>query len=116
MKETVNVYEASYYQTPVRTRESDERKRISYCLSSNKRGDINKLISERVFTEKSELIRRLGGPLKAASIESQIVCLEREQLVDLILTACVDYPEFIKKVNKKYLDSLSSVKTKTRNG
>ncbi|KAH8738888.1 hypothetical protein FG386_000754 [Cryptosporidium ryanae] len=113
MKEIANT---SCYQTPVRNSENggEERKRISYCLSSNKRGDINKIISERVLTEKADLVRRLGGPLKAASIESQIVCLEREQLVDLVLSACADYPEFLKKVNKKYLNSLSSVKTKQR--
>ncbi|OII72082.1 uncharacterized protein cubi_01415 [Cryptosporidium ubiquitum] len=87
------------FQTPIRNVELKERKRISYSLSNNRKQNLQKLINERSNLEKNEAINKLGGVLKATSIESQIVCLERDQLVDLILVACADYPEFCKKIH-----------------
>ncbi|PPS96187.1 Uncharacterized protein GY17_00001723 [Cryptosporidium hominis] len=87
------------FQTPIRNAELKEKKRISYSLSSHRKQNLQKLINERNSLEKNEVINKLGGSLKATSIESQIVCLERDQLVDLILAACADYPEFCKKVS-----------------
>lgn len=66
-----------YLETPVRQIGNLEKKRISYCMSSNRKQNLQKLIREKNFTEKSDLINKLGGMMKAASIESQIVCLER---------------------------------------
>ncbi|OLQ15832.1 Polyprenyl synthetase family protein [Cryptosporidium hominis] len=68
------------FQTPIRNAELKEKKRISYSLSSHRKQNLQKLINERNSLEKNEVINKLGGSLKATSIESQIVCLEREKL------------------------------------
>lgn len=68
------------FQTPIRNAELKEKKRISYSLSSHRKQNLQKLINERNSLEKNEVINKLGGSLKAISIESQIVCLERGKL------------------------------------
>ncbi|KAJ1613467.1 putative farnesyl pyrophosphate synthase [Cryptosporidium canis] len=89
--------------TPIRNTELNGKKRISYSLSNNRKKNLQKLIAERNIVEKNEVINRLGGALKATSIESQIVCLERDQLVDLLLIACAEYPDFCKKIFPEHI-------------
>lgn len=73
----------SNFQTPIRNSELKGGKRISYSLSNNRKQNIQKLITERNNVEKNEIITKLGGVLKATSIESQIVCLERGKVFGL---------------------------------
>lgn len=75
----------SNFQTPIRNTESKGEKRISYSLSSNRKQNLQKLITERNHVEKNEIINKLGGILKATSIESQIVCLGRGNVFEISL-------------------------------
>ncbi|EEA06005.1 uncharacterized protein CMU_017580 [Cryptosporidium muris RN66] len=100
----LSVTQNSY--TPIQ-KYGTNQKRLSYSMNNRKEGHLKHLISERMASEKLDILAKLGGQAKATAIESQIVCLSRDDLVDLVLTACAEQPNFYQKVNRKYLDSLT---------
>ncbi|KAF7459295.1 Polyprenyl synthetase [Cryptosporidium felis] len=90
-------------QTPTRNVDIEDKRRISYSLSVNRRQNLQRLIKERNNQEKNDAINKIGGFKKAISIESQIVCLERVNGRSIIL------------ILRSYLINLSSLLNKLWN-